>query len=652
MQTRIDKKAEGNHQRTDHCEKDLQTHQGDEKRQQTGQKADDSRKNTETIQHNACPLNPTFVRQFRDRVGRNLPDRIDDETSLASAAVLLTPILNTSAELGHLFLTDPEAFCAELGLTLSPGMLEHLREKVSVHKYFDRKVYDRLKNGGAELQRTIPSLNFALSPKLESYAEPNLKSRLLRKSLPEDMLIPGYATQANLLGVAESLRKPVSPQSDAFGTTASGLSTRGWDVVIQIGDQFYNKAYQDLFVISLALQGLLNGHYEGAVLFFIPFSADWMIDTDNPATRPRVSIHGQTVRIDFHLSGSCRVAGGNRIPLSASVRQEGALVRQQNGSSVQYMASFRNGATTATIEGVADPDTAAFLQLGVVQIVSDYFRRRHPDFPLLAGVPFSPPFVDDRRSQGFLTPGPNGGSVSVAYGESNDPINEMYITQERNTALTISRAAFNYMIESKLPDLPKVKDEISIDTMDVSLRDGHILVSGSGVVETCWCFPNIDFTYAVRVELSIDSCGRLVPRVADADVSSTVGTVFAVLLSFITSSILPIIALVIAEGIFGSIVEEEAQKELKVDDRVTRLLNQTFLYDLVSPFFDQVVVTRNGVVIRGNLAVGEENRRSRPASCNGNNNGAGSGAGAGNTPSSDDLDDEPNRRRPPNTHIP
>ena len=206
-----------------------------------------------------------------------------------------------------------------------------------------------------------------------------------------------------------------------------------------------------------------------------------------------------------------------------------------------------------------------------------------------------------------------------------NPFDRYIILPGNNMTIGNAASAIQFRIREGLPEVPLISEDdenLMIRSIDVELRDGHIEVTGRGVYHTCWCYPDVDFDYSVKIRLSIDDDGNLVGTVDDPEVDlsgwlyflhalivGAIGFIIAGPGGLAVGAGLGAIGTAIAESMFGSDVADAIEDQLNIDMNVEQQLNDGLSslaqasagWIAITAQIRTVQITPNGLFFHGNL---------------------------------------------------
>lgn len=559
----------------------------------------------------------------RERLQINSPE------DLADALIGFIPLLNSNPTLASLFVADIDSFMEDMGIELNDEMRGHLKGNVSLYKYNDPKMYEAIKSG----KRLSGLKNLRLSPSKKLLRKANIVKQI--RALKEGKKVISSATRTLPQNIVNRSTSRAPDASVLFSTT------RGWTVILQIAQAYMSDLFEDIMETqynSAALAALLTGEREFDGIaepwhqydfwFLLPMHLRFTVEYINIENEPSMSLQGtgpRHVNVTFKINGELTVDGSNGPQTTAftgTATQEGTIVRRE--PERDYILDFQSAWPLVVLEGDDPGILPELVALGIL----DYFRREIPTMPLFS-LPDTPPFIFFESSDLVSVDGAgNQNALTWAYGTGPNRVNpfDRYIILPGNN-MTIGNAAsaIQFRIREGLPEVPLISEDdenLMIRSIDVELRDGHIEVTGRGVYHTCWCYPDVDFDYSVKIRLSIDDDGNLVGTVDDPEVDlsgwlyflhalivGAIGFIIAGPGGLAVGAGLGAIGTAIAESMFGSDVADAIEDQLNIDMNVEQQLNDGLSslaqasagWIAITAQIRTVQITPNGLFFHGNL---------------------------------------------------
>ncbi|WP_413288154.1 hypothetical protein [Bdellovibrio sp. HCB337] len=531
-----------------------------------------------------------------------------------------------SQDLAH-FLSDPTAYLDSHSIKINP--------KISAK--FNAQVKSSLKFLGKPLlskkdfakHKTV----FGISHHSKSFPFKQIPSQPLRGPKKNPRILVKHPQEKPVLIPQQTYQMAIAPLVDARG---SG----NFDVVLQVGDSFYNQALAQLTDPPPA-SGLRGFIFEDAVMFSW-FLVHFRVELSFPAIGP-ITFTSETLDMaslagpiaakvfvssdrkswsealnvtsaSFFLEGPLRSAEEMTFHLGVGIDKDIPL---KNTMGVDLRN--QNPVFTPDPTGVAVP---SHLNVIITQAIRDYFTRVRPWFPVIAQLPtlgnnIVPDPIDDVVPFGSSAVTiPSGGPeplVSMQFGNPAQPFRQSILPEGNNVAIGVATHILRFLIERNLPALPiAVSDTTTITETEIHFRDGFIEFILHGVQQTCACFFDLSFTLSQKVAFSQDSDGNVrVALLEEHLLSASDRALFYAAFGFVLG--LPgLLVAAIADDVFVEALEEEANR--KISEAINQQLDvipQLYVLPLLPspmPHFlrlklEDVRIRPSGVFLSGNAMV-------------------------------------------------
>jgi hypothetical protein len=273
------------------------------------------------------------------------------------------------------------------------------------------------------------------------------------------------------------------------------------------------------------------------------------------------------------------------------------VTTQTENDTCDAFVDMANGELEVTSQDFNDDLLLLFIMVGVL----GYFRDIVPRLTLMEGLPNRNNFIYSGHWDCFaLDPLPNISmdilsglnTLNFAWGTSNNDYRHHLLYGGHNIAMGVSAPLIEFMSMRNRPDLPIVQDNVTVTEVNFALKQGCIKLTGKGYYETCCA--NIDFSYSITIELSLNSEGQLQTEVVekDVDLGGWMLTVFRILSPLVVN-----IAIAIAEAV--------ASDSIPVDQFIAAdaidLGFEELGSDMFNIVFTELKVNENGVFFLGNI---------------------------------------------------
>jgi hypothetical protein len=540
-----------------------------------------------------------------------LPASVETEDELARFLVKLTSVLNKSTRLGAQFMTDPVGFCENAGIKMGALARDALRSIGSLRAPKIRYPTER-----ADAPPVIRRLTFRVKPEVAARAKRSALKPHRMKGIEQEHVLE-----------LEPPPEPRRPRKTQHRAALSAPTTDGWDVALQLRETLYRDFFRLHFFTQFYLWPLNPDAmseptftYNGS--FFAPFRIDLAFpQADGLYTTPRFKVQGAPPHsVDLELELDCTLRypadAENASQFRATVNKRGQIRRGEQDFFVDFTGSAWD---TMTVQIDADVDGAAdvALQYMVTVAAQRYFESEFPTLPLM------PPFDDALPFMTFATSGMSsvdgsGGNnaVTLAFGLGPNATFDTYIIPaNRNVTYGMSRGVCEFFILRNVPDLPATQDLVTINTADVTLRQGFIEITGDGSFDVPNLFE-VGFDYEMRLGLRVHGGGRVEQRVllSDVDLPDWLQVLAVIVIGQIgflalgpDGATLGLTALAVAEGLMGAIAADGIEpQEINIEETLEERLNFDLILGELRTEVKEAEITPNGIFFHGEMHVDYE----------------------------------------------